>query len=317
MKRLYTLLYLWLVVAAAEMGYVHAEEASGRDVEVLLVVGASGTEAYGRLFDDQITAWQEACAKAKVALKIIGRDEGEADAEKLEKALQTAAAKPYGQFWLVMIGHGTFDGRETKFNLRGPDITAAQLGAWLKPIQRELVLIQASSASAGFLPAVTGKNRVIITSTKSADEVFYARFGQFFAPAIGGLPEADLDQDKQVSLLEAFLYASKRAGEFYAQEERLATEHALLEDDGDGMGTRAEVFEGVMAKDAKADGKRAEQIVLVLSEEELKLSDAAREKRDALETRLQELKAQRATLGDERYYADLEKLLRELAEIYR
>ncbi len=298
---------LWLGLAAAP----------ARDVEVLIVVGASGTEEYGRLFDAQVTAWKDACAKGAVGLNLIGRDESAEDAAKLEAALKQAAAKPAGQFWLVMIGHGTFDGREAKFNLRGPDISAKQLGDWLKPLQRELVLIQTASASAGFLPPLIGKNRVIISATKGADEVFYTRFGEFFAPAIAGLPEADLDQDKQVSVLEAFLSASKKTAEFYEKEGRLATEHALLEDNGDGTGTRSEIFEGVKAKEPKADGTRAGQIALVLSEEEMKLTDDQRQQRDALERELEVLKGKRAELGDDRYYADLEKLMRSLADVYR
>jgi hypothetical protein len=82
--------------------------------------------------------------------------------------------------------------------------------------------------------------------------VFYARFGEHFAPAIAGIAEADLDQDRQVSVLEAFLHASRRAAEFYQNEDRLATEHALLEDNGDGIGTRAEIFEGTQPKAAPA-----------------------------------------------------------------
>lgn len=317
MKHCPSILHCWLVILMFGSSMLRAADEAVRDVEVLLVVGASGTQEYEKLFDAQITAWKEACNKGHASLTLLGRDAGEEDAVKLEAALKQAAAKPKGQFWLVMVGHGTYDGRETKFNLRGPDITAKQLGDWLKPLTRELILVQAASAGAGFLPPLVGKNHVIVSATKSPDEVFYCRFGEFFAPAIGGLPEADVDQDKQVSLLEAFLYASKKAAEFYEKEERLATEHAILEDNGDGVGSRAEIFEGVKTKDAKADGTRAFQIALVLSEEEMKLSDEQRRKRDALERQLDELKGKRETLGEDRYYADLEKLMRELAEVYR
>ncbi|TDU71261.1 hypothetical protein EI77_02383 [Prosthecobacter fusiformis] len=287
-----------------------------RDLEVMLIVGAAGEEQYGKLFDAQVTAWKEACTKASVQVSVIGQDGGEDDLKKLESGLKKAVSTQEGQLWLVMIGHGTFDGREAKFNLRGPDLTARQLGEWLKPILREVVFIQTASAGAGFIPPVSGKNRVIVSATKGADEIYYTRFGEYFAPAIGGLPEADLDQDRQVSLLEAFLYASKMTAEFYEKEGRLATEHALLEDNGDGTGTRAEVFEGVKAKDTKADGARAGQIALVLSEEETKLTDEQRQKRDALERELDVLKGKRGEFGEDLYYTELEKLLRSLAEVY-
>ena len=287
-----------------------------RDLDILLVVGTPGQDQYAKLFDAQVTAWKDASAKAGVALNIIGQDKDEDDLKQLESALKKAVTPKTGQFWLVMIGHGTFDGREAKFNLRGPDLTARQLGDWLRPLQRELVFIQTASASAAFMQPLLGKSRVIISATKGADEIYYTRFGEYFAPAIAGLPEADLDQDQQVSLLEAFLHASKKVTEFYEQEERLATEHALIEDNGDGIGTRSEVFEGVKASDPKADGARAGQIALVLSDEEMKLTDAQRQQRDALERELEVLKGKRAAMDEDAYYTDLEKLLRELAALY-
>lgn len=306
-------LTLGVLTVLAEKSPVDAS----RDVKVLMVLGAPGTEDYGKLFDAQVAAWEAACSKAAIQLKIIGRDDAEDHAAQVEAALRQAAAQSTGQLWLVMIGHGTFDGREAKFNLKGPDVTARQMGDWLRPLKQELVLIQTASASGGFIQTLSGKNRTLVTATKSADEIFYTRFGEHFAPAITGLPEADLDHDKQVSVLEAFLFATKKTGEFYETEGRLATEHALLDDNGDGVGTRAEVFEGVKTTEPKADGNRATQIALVLSEEELKLSETQRQTRDALERDLEKLKGERAALGEDRYYSELETLLRKLAEVYR
>jgi len=287
--------------------------ADQRDVEVLLVTGAPGEKEYAERFDKQVTTWKAACEKSGIAVSVIGNDEH--DAEALEAALKKAAEKTTGQMWLVLIGHGTFDNREVKFNLRGPDVSAKQLATWCQPIKRELIIIDGGSSSAGFLQPLSGKNRIIITGTKSADEIYYTRFGEFFAPAIAGNLAADLDQDKQVSLLEAFRHASKLAAEFYEKEERISTEHALIEDNGDGVGTRSEVF----SKDAKdiKDGARAAQVALVLSEEELKLTDAQRAKRDELERKLEALKAKRAEMEEARYYTEAERLLRELASMYQ
>ncbi len=284
-----------------------------REVEIILVTGAPGEETYAERFEKQVTTWKEAATKAAVNVQVIGKDDGGAAA--LEAELKKAVAHTTGQLWLVFIGHGTYDGREAKFNLRGPDVSARQLSEWLKPMQRELVVIHTASASAGFLSSLATKNRVIVTATQGADEVFYARFGEFFAPAIAGLPEADLDQDKQVSVREAFVYASKEVAEFYEKDERLATEHALMDDNGDGVGTRAEVFAQKNGKEVK-DGSRAAQIVLVLSEEERRLSDAQRAQRDELERQLEVLKAKREAMEEALYYRQLETLMRELAKVY-
>jgi len=301
----------WALVLLMMGGF--AQAAPTRDVEVLIVTGASGEKEYAERFDKQVATWKAAGEKAGAAVSVIGKDDH--DAEALEAALKKAAAKTTGQMWMVLIGHGTFDNREVKFNLRGPDVTARQLAGWCKPIQRELVVIDGGSSSAGFLQPLAGNGRVIVTGTKSADEIYYTRFGEFFAPAIAGDLAADLDQDKQVSVLEAFRHASKLAAEFYEKEERISTEHALIEDNGDGVGTRAEVFTTDEPKE-KRDGARAAQIALVLSEDEQKLTDDQRTKRDELERKLDALKVKRADMKEEAYYTEVESLLRELAAVY-
>lgn len=293
--------------------------AEGRAAEMIVTVGAAGAEEYGDVFRSQAETWRNAAVSAQVPVQVIGLDSVEVkdDLSRLQAALEKAAVKKDGQLWLVFIGHGTYDGRAAKFNLRGPDVSAGELAAWLKPLKRELVFVHTGSASGGFIRPLDGPGRVIVTATQSADEIFYARFGEHFAPAIAGLPEADVDQDGQISVLEAFIYASGQAARYYENEERLATEHALVNDNGDGVGTRAEVFEGIKAEDAKADGKRAAQVALVLSPEEQKLTDAQRQKRDELEGELEVLKSRRAEMEETVFYAELEALLRKLGEIYR
>lgn len=283
--------------------------AAERQTEVVVVRGADGTPEYGKRFDDQVKAWQEACTKGLVRCEVLN------SRDALEARLTKAAAQAKGTLWLVLIGHGTFDGREAKFNLEGPDVALEQLAGWLSPMQRELVLINNASASGGFIKPLAGQRRIIITATKSASEVFYTRFGEYLAEAVGGLAEADLDQDRQVSLLEAFLHAAKRTAQFYETEGRIATEHALIEDNGDGEGSRAEQFTGVRAKAEKADGDRAHQVSLVLNEEEMKLSDEVRAKRDALEGKVRALVARKAQMKEDEYYRELEALFVEIARL--
>jgi hypothetical protein len=290
-----------------------ALQAAPRPLDVVIVLGAPGTEEFGKKFQTQVEAWKTAAANGGVPVEIISGIETTA---KLEQRL--AAAKPERSLWLVLIGHGTFDGREAMFSAEGPDFNVKQLAGWLKPLKQEVAIIHTASASGGFLKALSGKKRIVITSTKGPDEVFYARFGEYFAAAIGGLAEADLDQDKQVSLLEAFRHASKAVATFYQNEGRLATEHALLEDNGDGIGTRSEVFDADAAipPGTAIDGERAAQLVLVLSAAEQQLTDAQRSTRDGLESELKALKGQRTKLKEDDYYTKLESLLRKLGEVY-
>lgn len=289
---------------------------------VILVVGAAGESEFGTNFLQQAEVWQQACLQAGAPAIAIGLEEpGETtDRARLESLLAAESPEGLVELWLVLIGHGTFDGKVAKFNLRGPDFTAEDLAAWLQPFHRPLAVINTASSSAPFLRALAGTNRVLITATRSGYEQNFTRFGSHFAAALSD-PEADLDGDRQNSLLEAYLVASRRVAEFYQTEGRLATEHALLDDNGDGLGTPADWFRGLRAtkrpKDKTAvDGLRAHQFHLIRSPDELSLSPEARAQRDDLERRLAALRDSKGNLEEDDYYRRLESLLLDLARLY-
>jgi hypothetical protein len=238
----------------------------------------------------------------------------------LEQALAAEDKTTPAELWLVLIGHGTFDGKEARFNLRGPDLSASDLALWLQPFHRPLALINTASSSAPFLNKLSATNRVIITATRSGHEQNYTRFGQYFAESIAN-PKADLDKDGQVSLLEAFLMASRQVAEFYKAEGRLASEHALLDDNGDGLGTPADWFRGLRAikkpkENAAMDGLLARQFHLIRSDAEAKLTDEQRARRDALEHEVLLYREKKSQLPEDEYYRELEKLLLPLARSY-
>jgi len=320
----------WLagLLASAVTGFAAPEAvpapaaASVDGTTVLVVVGAAGETEYGEAFATAAHHWEKAAEQAGAKHLAIGRaDPGKAsDLDQLRQAIDAEPKEGTGQLWIVFIGHGTFDGKEAKFNLRGPDLTASDLALWLQPFHRPLAIIDTSSSSAPFLSKLTGPRRVVITATRSGFEQNYARFGQYLAEAIGD-PQADLDKDGETSLLEAFLSASARLAEFYKTEGRLATEHPLIDDNGDGLGTPPDWFHGVRAykkaKDgATPDGPLAQQFVLVHSAAERKLPPAVRERRDELELALAKLRDAKATLTEDEYYRRLELLLLDLARLY-
>ncbi len=273
-------------------------------------------------FVQQATAWQKACEGSDWKQTTIGLDVpgGTNDYDAIKASLARETKDGPAQLWIVLIGHGTFDGKEAKFNLRGPDVSASELAAWLKPFRRPMAVIDTSSCSAPFLNALSGTNRVIITATRSGHEQNYTRFGNYLARAIRD-PAADLDKDGQVSLLEAFLMASHRTAEFYKAESRLATEHALLDDNGDGLGTPADWFRGVRAiKKAKeqtsVDGLLAAQFCIAPGGTEATLSVQQRAQRDALERAVYLHREKKQSMPEDEYYKELERLLLELGKWY-
>jgi hypothetical protein len=294
---------------------------SSPPTSVILTVGAPGEPEYASNFLHQADLWEKACSQAGFGHMTIGADPSSTnDLELLKQTLQAQLKEALTPLWLVFVGHGTFDGKEARFNLRGPDISATDLAQWLKPFRRPLVFIDCSSSSAPFLNKLSGTNRVIITATRSGYEQYYTRFGEYFAEALTD-SQADLDKDGQVSLLEAFLIASRRTAEFYKMEGRLATEHALLDDNGDGLGTPADWFQGLRAvkkpqSSAAVDGLLARQIHLVPSQEERRLTPEQLARRDDLERALFLLRDKKAQLPEDGYYREIEKLLLELARLY-
>jgi len=312
---------LLIMMLAPVIGEVPAETPT--HATVLIVVGAEGAEEYGKQFRNWAERWEVAAKQGGANTMTIGLDApaAESDLTQLQKRLTTVAGSQDQPLWLVLIGHGTFDGKLARFNLRGPDLTLSELSEWLKPIQRPLVVINCSSSSGPFLNELSGSNRVIITATKSGHEYNFARFGDYLSSAIVD-PQGDLDKDEQTSLLEAFLLASARVKEFYESEGRLMTEHALLDDNEDRLGTPPDWFQGVRAvKSAKngasVDGLRANQWHLVRSASERQFPANLRDRRDALERQLEGLRQQKSKLTETDYLMQLEPIMLELATLYQ
>jgi len=295
---------------------------------VIVVVGTPGTPDYDTRFRSWAGRWRKGAEAGSAEFIAVGLEPeaGKTDHDRLratlaEKTKGSEQAQNQGPLWLVLIGHGTFDGREAKFNLKGPDLTELELSEWLEPIKRPVAILNCTSASGPFLTRLSGPNRIVVSATRSGNEQNYARIGQYLAQTITD-PAADLDKDNQVSLLEAYLTASSRVEQSYKEQAQLATEHPLLDDNGDKLGTPPDWFRGTRAtrraKDgAPLDGLRANQLVLVPSDRERTLSPDLRRKRDQLELDIASLRDQKAALEPDDYYAKLEPLMLQLAELYQ
>jgi hypothetical protein len=325
---------LFLAFGSAKVG---ASEPVADRATVIVVAGAAGEADFAPDITQQLEAWAKASEQAKakhikiggtVLISVVGEKliggiqtaDGVTDRDRVRQAIEAEPKNGPGELWVVLIGHGTFDGKEAKLNLRGPDVSAGELGEWLKPFQRPLAIIDTTSSSAPFLGKLAAPKRVVVSATRSGNEQNYARFGKFLAEALSD-PKSDLDKDGQISLLESFLSASHRTNEFYKTEGRLATEHALLDDNGDGLGTPADWFRGVMATKrardgAPLDGLRAHQFHLVRSQAEQQLAPEVRAQRDKLEQQIAALREKKEKMNEEKYFQELEKLLLELAKVY-
>ena len=288
---------------------------------VVVVVGAGGEKEYAVEFEKWAANWKLAGDAGGAIVRMIGLDEHAARSlDQLRDALRDEPKDGATELWIVLLGHGNADGAGAKFNLTGDDLSASDFAAMLTPFHRTLVLVNCFSASGAFLAPLASPGRIVITATRAGSERNYSRFGKYFSEAIAD-PAADLDKDGQTSALEAWLTATQRTAAFYKDEGRIATEHSLLDDNGDGKGTPADFFRGVRvvkrAKDGTPpDGLRAHQVHLLRNSEERALPAETRAERDALEVELAKLRDAKATMAEDAYYRELESLLLKIARLY-
>eukprot|EP01047_Picozoa_sp_COSAG01_P024817 COSAG01_NODE_1547_length_9951_cov_2.560495_3_plen_380_part_00 len=296
-----------------------------QEQKVIVVVGAGGSDDYQQQFETWADNWKSAITSAGESgpdFVCIGLEDNPAeqnDLLRLKQAL-TNPGEGTAELWVVLIGHGTDDGKVSKFNLRGPDLSAVQLHEWLLDQKARTIVVNCASSSGGFVGKLKYPNRVVITATKSSAQRNFARFGEYLSAAIDD-PAYDLDKDLQTSLLEAVVAASSQTQEFYLEETRLATELAMIDDNGDGKGTPSDWFQGTRAvKKSKAnepDGFVSNQVFLIRRGTEAKLTIEQRETREQLERELETLRQKKDALGEVNYYQSIEPVLLKLAKLYQ
>lgn len=297
----------------------------------LVIVGAGGTAEYAEQFAGAAAVWTELGTSQGFETVLIGPVASPAtenvdlnevsDLHRIQSFLGKRATAGDHPLLIVLIGHGTFDGDEAKFNLAGADLSARALDDFLSGVRRPVALINCSSSSAPFINSLSRPGRCIVTATRSGFEQNYSRFAVQFADVLARRG-ADLDKDGQISVLEAFLAASRQVDRFYSEQGWLATEHALLDDNADERGSQANQFPQLISELAgdslpPPEGRLARSMILVSSPQERQLTDEQRQIRADLESQIARLRARKSEFGDEEeYFRLLEPLFLQLAELY-
>ena len=232
-------------------------------------------------------------------------------ADEVRKAFDSvkSRAKQDSVVFVFLIGHGSFDNQAAKFNLVGPDLSAKDYAALLAALPaRRIVFVNCSSSSGEFIKPLSAEGRIVLTATRSGSEQNVTAFADHFIEALTD-PGADADKNGRISVLEAFNYASKQTADWYKKKDRLATEHALIDDNGDGAGHEEAIAgDGVIAKTTYIDSRLIGQAG---GDAELA---ALLNKRQQLEEAVERLKARKAEMKPDDYDAELERLLIELAK---
>ena len=302
-----------------------AAPAGAQTVHLTVIVGLAGDPEHAELFQ----RWASTLIDGATDRLGVARDHvhylteqpekdpkratGKSTQQEIERAFATMAksAKPEDVVFVVLIGHGTFDGRIAKFNLPGPDMTPASFEPLLKSLPaKHIVFVNTASSSAPFLEELSAPDRTIVTATRTGAERFATLFGGYFVDALMS-DSADADKNHRITVLEAFDAAKLGVARAYEQEGIMLTEHPLLDDSGDKKGTA----------DPKADGKIG-RVASILSLGTVQTAEAMPadpqmralyEERRELERRVEGLKLMKSGMEPARYASELEKLLTDLA----
>ena len=238
---------------------------------------------------------------------------GQSTKANVERALTQLAAKSSrgDQIVLVLIGHGSGDGENSKISIPGPDLTATDFARLLGQFKsQQVAFIDMTSASGDMLPIVSAPNRVVITATKSGFERNESHFGQFFIDALTK-DVADVDKDGRISLLEAFNYATAETKRLYESDTRLQTEHAQLDDVGAKAGVPdpdGRTTQGLLARRFFLDAGR----IASTGSNDPQVAALYKDK-FALEDQINQLRAKKKSMTPDAYDDALEDLLVQLA----
>lgn len=277
------------------------------------VAGLGGQPEYETQFEKWATDLDHELKANGPEAHVLTLSGASATRQAIKQALEgiAAEAKPEDSVALLLIGHGSFDGMDYKFNIPGPDITAGELAHLLNgiPARRQLV-VNMTSCSGASIPALARKDRIVITATKSGTEKNATIFARYWVDALKD-PGADTDKNGTVSALEAFHYAQSKVAAYFESEKLLATEHALLSDSGSVEAVRD-------PKPENGQGLKAAAFPVMRAEVEAKSIAPVKQKlvtrKEDLEARIDRLKYQKAAMSPDEYKQQLTQLLLELAK---
>ena len=278
---------LLIVVPAAALSEMH----------VVVIEGLGGEPRYTAEFGEQVAAIESAAQSltANDRIRVFRANEVARDAvlhyfENLRSGISGS-----DQVAVYLIGHGSYDDHDYKFNIQGPDLTGEDIVGMLDSLpSTSQLLVNTSSASGAIADLANSDNRMLILATRSGVERHATRFGNYFAAALND-PTADIDKNRIVSAAEAFSFAERQVDDYFERNGQLATEHPRME------GDRADRF-GV----ARLGADRP-------STDDAALSELVAE-RDVLNARIDALRLEQENLGPENYRSQLLRNMVELAE---
>lgn len=286
--------------------------AGAQDVHLLVVTGVGGDEEHTAQFQKWAGAVIDSAKKHGVLdanVSWLGeapdkdpRIKARSTKDNVAKAFGDLAsrAKPDDEIFILLIGHGSFDGKTGAFNLPGPDLSAGEYATLLQRFTaQKIVFVNTASSSGAFLQPLAGPARTIVTATKTGGERNETRFAEYFVQALDA-EEADRDRNGRVSVQEAFDFAAAKVKAAYEKEGHILTEHAALDDGSQGKLAGSQYLAPERSRTSAA--QNADPALRALLEQ-----------RDALERQVNDLRLRKDSMDPAAYEQQLEKLVTDLA----
>jgi hypothetical protein len=183
--------------------------------------------------------------------------------ENIQRGVEWLAnnAAEHDEVWIIFLGHAHLYGNRSQFNIAGRDIDQigfAELCTQLK--QDRQVFLFTMPVSGFWIKPLAKPNRVIITATEPSLEFTGTEMPYAVADVLAGAGEhqnlEDIDGDGAISVLDFYLAINLEIEGKFRGMERIQTEHAQLEDNGDGRGAEIQTpYLPVVSKEDKSVSK--------------------------------------------------------------
>ena len=259
----------WQPAAAAEA----SEGAQPTTSHALIWVGLPGDESHRALFGRVVEQWRKWLTERlnfePSHVHVVPATAGQTgpsgwtstrEAMEEQVAPLSSALGPQDRLWVFVLGHANGDGEHAWFHLNGPDPRDDEIGKIFAGLNcSEQVFWLTTPVAARFVKHLSRNGRVIVAAS-GADEDNEPEFAEALC-AVAGRSAAELDLDKNgtVSVRELAQRVAAEVQARYAADQRLVTEHAQLEDNGDGQGTELAPETEANTGSQAADGKLADE----------------------------------------------------------
>ena len=268
------------------------------DLNVVVIEGLGGSDIYKEQFANQVARLDSAARSLTDDGNVRVFRSGDFEREDITAHFGSLSERlgAGDRLAVFLVGHGSYDDHEYKFNIAGPDLTDTDLLDMLDAIDVDSqLLVNTSSASGATFERLQADGRALILATKSGVERHATRFGHYFSLALTD-PSADLDKNEIVTAEEAFRFAERQVADFYERNGQLATEHPRLEG---GQAARFSVARLGVSRPDTSDEELQEMIA----------------ERDRLNAEIDGLRQQREAMNADAYQSALLERMLQLATL--